>query len=471
MSSSTNFCTNDSPVSPARICMLKAADSDGSDVVDVPADALCQPCAPTEDDTDLLGEFDSAQCPKGLTNVKAPTAEEEARHSLTHLPYRRWCKWCVMARMPNTPHHWLPPFSRSVPLLVMDYCFIRCLTDTENLTVLVAKLYPYSVIFACPCDEKGPDSYVTARFASWVRQCGITQCTYMCDQESALRTMMTATVDQLKVTAEWVGAIPENSAVGESQSNGKAERAIREVEGMVRCFKAELEHRVKVRFPVRHPVMQWLVEYMGVLLSKYHLLKDNTTPYQSLHGQRAQEKIAYFGESVFFFVPKRRRAKLDLCWAEGVYLGTLMGSNECLVGLPNGDVTRASGVSRVRADQRWKPRLLQDLTGTPGRPHSKDDDSILESFNNPHLHLDAEEIALLENEHELSDGLPPQLGNDRQLPSLRITRADLDRYGHHGDASDAPISNWGTTAPLTITATHADAECTMQCGAARTPKS
>ena len=239
----------------------------------------------------------------------------------------------------------------------MDHCFSRNRTDTENLTVLVAKLYPYSVICACPCDEKGPDSYVTARLASWIRQCGVTQCTYTCDQESALRTMMTATVDQLKITTTWVGAIPKNSAVGESQSNGKAERAVREIEGTVRCFKAELEHRAKIRFPVRHPVIQWLVEYMGVLLSKYHLLKDNAAPYEALHGQRAQENITCW-KGCFFFVPKRRRAKLDLCWAEGVYLGTLMGSNECLVGLPNGDVTRARGVGRMRENQRWKPKAL-----------------------------------------------------------------------------------------------------------------
>ena len=71
--------------------MLKAADGIGEDVVDNAGDdpdLVCKPCPPTEKDEYLLGEFDSAQCPKGLANIKAPSAAEEARHSLTHLPYR-----------------------------------------------------------------------------------------------------------------------------------------------------------------------------------------------------------------------------------------------------------------------------------------------------------------------------------------------------------------------------------------------
>ena len=56
----------------------------------------------------------SVPVPKALPEVYEPTAEEVAKHSLTHLPYRRWCKWCVAARMANVPHWSLPPFSREV---------------------------------------------------------------------------------------------------------------------------------------------------------------------------------------------------------------------------------------------------------------------------------------------------------------------------------------------------------------------
>ena len=62
----------------------------------------------------------NAQEPKPLPDVKMPSAAKIARHSLTHLPFRRWCRWCSMARKPNIGHFKLPPFSRSTPMLVMD---------------------------------------------------------------------------------------------------------------------------------------------------------------------------------------------------------------------------------------------------------------------------------------------------------------------------------------------------------------
>ena len=195
---------------------------------------LCKPCT---------------QQPLPLPDVKIPTNGELARHSLTHLPYQRWCKWCVMARMPNIAHRQLPAFSRRTPLLVMDYCFIRAKDDTVLLTVLVAKLYPARAIFAVPCDTKGPDHYATYRLTSFLEHSGVHQLTYMCDQESALGTMMKECLKHMKATGEWVGAVPEHSAVGESQSNGRAERSVQQIEDHIRCFKAELEFNIKAKLP------------------------------------------------------------------------------------------------------------------------------------------------------------------------------------------------------------------------------
>ena len=89
---------------------------------------LCRPCSPVVADGDVEGpvgledeEADLARVPEALRDVPEPSAEEIARHCLTHLPYKRWCRWCVAARMANRPHLRLPPFSRSVPPFVLDY--------------------------------------------------------------------------------------------------------------------------------------------------------------------------------------------------------------------------------------------------------------------------------------------------------------------------------------------------------------
>ena len=112
---------------------------------------------------------------------------------------------------------------------------------------------------------------------------------------------------------EWVGAVPENSAVGESQTNGRAERAVQRVEDQLRTFLGELESRLGYQLKSNAPILSWLVEYVAVVLNKYHI-NDSTglTAYKDLHGADASERRAYIGERVHFLAPARRRSNLDL---------------------------------------------------------------------------------------------------------------------------------------------------------------
>ena len=115
--------------------------------------------------------------------------------------------------MKNSPHLARPPFSRSVPLLVLDYCFLKHAGDDAWLTLLVGKVYPSRALFAVPCEQKGPDAYATRRLAAFLRACGLNHFTFMADQEGALRTMVDEALRLTQGRGEYVGGIPENSAV------------------------------------------------------------------------------------------------------------------------------------------------------------------------------------------------------------------------------------------------------------------
>ena len=95
--------------------------------------------------------------PEGTGTRLSPSAEEVARHRLTRLPYRRWCRFCVMARCRNEPHRKLPAFSRAPPLVCTDYCCVQDSRDQSVLTLMVGRLYPDKAICVIPCDVKGPD--------------------------------------------------------------------------------------------------------------------------------------------------------------------------------------------------------------------------------------------------------------------------------------------------------------------------
>ena len=146
-----------------------------------------------------------------VPDVKEPSPDEAARHNLTHLPFRRWCRWCLMARRAGRPHHALPPFSGSIPLFVMDCCFLKHANNERWLTVLCGRLYPSCTLFTAPCSTKGADPHATARLANFFRACGVSQASVMCDQEGAIRTMLNDDLEVSKARGEWVGAVSENS--------------------------------------------------------------------------------------------------------------------------------------------------------------------------------------------------------------------------------------------------------------------
>ena len=212
------------------------------------------------------GDGDAAvQKPRGRPDPGVPTLEEILRHNLTHLPYRKWCRICVMARRRNDGHYRLPPFSRAKPLLVADYCFVRNSLDDDVLVLMVCRLYPSMAICAIPCDMKGVDRYSTHMLASFLRGSGVPRMVYLCDQEKSIHACIVAAAHIMKIDAHWEGAVPENSAVGQSASNGRAEQAVQAVEDHMRTLKCALEERIAARIPSTHPASLWIAADCCVL--------------------------------------------------------------------------------------------------------------------------------------------------------------------------------------------------------------
>ena len=179
---------------------------------------------------------------KHATDVGSSSAEQVEKHRVTHLPYRSWCPHCLAARRPNSRHLSSTSQSgRTVHIFVADYCFTRK-PEEELLTGLVGKLYPNHAIFASICDAKGPDDSVVDRLAEFFRNTGIPKLVYKQDQEPAIRNAIERALTKVGRHGEpipdeqLIQMIPEFSAVGQSPSNGRAERAVQSVEDMVRTY-------------------------------------------------------------------------------------------------------------------------------------------------------------------------------------------------------------------------------------------
>ena len=168
----------------------------------------------------------------------------------------------------------------------------------------------------------------------FIRQSGLTKFVFKTDQESSIKALMEETIQKdadIKTMMDEairrsgrqgdhipLTAVPENSAVGASASNGRAERTVQTVEDQLRVLKAAFESRIGAQVPCSHPVIRWLVEHVADIINKYAITRNGMSPHDELHGKKAQERRIEFGERVFFSTPKKGRAKMDLRWRLGI---------------------------------------------------------------------------------------------------------------------------------------------------------
>ena len=339
---------------------------------------------------------------------------------------------------------------RAIPLLVGDYGFIKDGVDEENATILVMKLYPYKLIFACRVSGKGSDPLVVARLCRFIMECGLLHFAYRSDREPAIVSLIQdacAMAGRNGVNIQAVEeeapepeverahvAVPEHSHPGESQSNGLAERTMREVTDDIRTLKLSLELRVKGRLANDHPVMSWMVEHAAYLLNRCKLGTDGRTAYGRLHGKESTARICEFGERVLWYVPKKHKAKLDARWRYGTFLGRAANCDQNYVGLADGSIVTARAIVRLVPSLRWSLDKLRAITGVPMDFKTRNYD-VIEETEDPHQHASADEPIDAEGPDAASRRLRITYAHLRQhvfTPGCR--RCELHRQGLHARA-------------------------------------
>ena len=171
---------------------------------------------------------------------------------------------------------------------------------------------PSRSVGAVPCDQKGHDEYTVHRLRTFLKSEGISKLVYKSDQERSLRRLFGDVITAAQQSGNVLSAVPESSAVGESQSNGRAENAVQQFEDQIRTLKAALEARLGCKVPLSHPVILWLVEHTASILNRHFVAEHGKTPYEFTHGKRSVGRTTEFGEKVLYHVPKKLRSKMNL---------------------------------------------------------------------------------------------------------------------------------------------------------------
>ena len=326
---------------------------------------------------------DEGQVPKILACPGQPSKEERRRHNCTHIPYRAWCDHCVRGRGRNrAARNICGSYNAAkgiVPRVHADYAFFsvnaageECEDDEPGsrivLKILVIKETMCGSVWAYAVQHKG------YTMEPWIRN----QIIYdlntigMKDERISIKNdQEPSLVDLVKEVArvrDGAGTALDESRVGDSNSNARAEVAVQETKGMVRTLRSALEKNIGQKIPIDHPILPWLVRHSGLNITRFQVRDDGITSMHKMKGYKGIMPICEFGEVIHFRPHDAlKQGGYNDRWEDGVWLGFDARSGENVVGTPKG-VYRTGAMRRKPPDSQWSKEMLDNIVGTPETP-------------------------------------------------------------------------------------------------------
>ena len=326
---------------------------------------------------------DSA-CEAGVMRARSvpvgPTRQEREDHEAAgHVPYRSWCRACVAGRGRSDAHSTAKTSHSAVTTIGIDYGYLedrRTVGEQEAgpSPILVTRSSSTQVTTAdvLPCKGTGHPWCVQALVRAIVAA-GSPKVIIRSDNEPAIADLKRQAAAECRVR-HGMTVILEDTTEYDSQSNGLAEVAVREVKGVARSMKFALGELYHKDIGSKHPILPWLVAYAAGQITRGQIGPDGQTPHQRLKGRAFRKLLPVFGECVMYLPIGKRTSRLQERWSDGLFLGVVDRSSDFYVGTALG-VVRARSLRRRPVEERASPELLDKLVGVPWQPVPGDPDS------------------------------------------------------------------------------------------------
>ena len=360
---------------------------------------------------------------RALPKPMTPTRIQREEHELTHIPMMPWCRHCVMSRSMSDQHRRKKKHvnDRDVPIISGDFCFMGQTEQDKASPMFVLRDHSTRMTFAHMVEGK---STVNQEYSDYLRKAvlqdigtmGHSKIVFKTDGEPACKALQDAVKSCRDATT-----VIENSPPEESQSNGVVEKAIDEVEGMVRTLKSALEERLGGRLEPGHPVITWLVEWAATLINRYRVGKDGQTPDQRHKGrERCHRPIAEFGESVWYMpmtTATNHLNKMETRMFDGIWLGMESRDGSVRIGTASG-VVKARTIRRKPLDNRWVRHEVDGIRGTTWSP-------------TPGIQTEGMQAAVASPSDEQLPMAAPEENTELGMKArrTRLTPADFKRHG------------------------------------------
>ena len=317
-----------------------------------------------------------------------PTASQREDHSAGgHLPYRTWCDECVGARATGEQHRKRNE-RRTVSVLAFDYLHLdksgvvlprESLGDggDVDLTILVAKDLLGKAVFAHVVPQKGvdKDNFSVDMLVEDVKWLGYQKIGLRSDNEPAILKLLRHALTEMRVAIHDLEQIfEEHPNTYDSSGNGEIESAVKQVTGVLRTNKLDLERRIEMVIPQSHPVISWLVGYAAWMITVRVVGHDGHTAYERIRHKRFAKRLVPFGETVQVYLPAKgperlERGALDARTKIGVVLGYGTQSHSYVV-FSEGEVDFYRSIYRRSLSNRWSAEKLQEVNVTRKDQHA-----------------------------------------------------------------------------------------------------
>ena len=255
-------------------------------------------------------------------------------------------------------------------MISIDYMYMSDKQDVleeKGMPTLVCKDDCSGMMVAKVVPSKGIQVYAISSLVKFIKCLGYKKVICKSDNEPAILALKEAARKELDVQV-----VMEESAVGDHQGNGKAESAIRQVQGQFRAMKDALETRYGRRIEGDHRRIPWLMMHAVPVINRSPKGPDGLTAYRRWKGRKFNRNVAEFGQKVLYLQANSAgKNKLDVRWQEGVWLGIRDESGESVVGTATG-VVKAKDFRRKRDhDLRWNVELFDEFKGQVYQPNAK----------------------------------------------------------------------------------------------------
>ena len=129
--------------------------------------------------------------------------------------------------------------------------------------------------------------------------------------------------------------------------------------GVIRTIKCHVESCTQEDLREDSPILPWLVEHAGSILSRCHEGRDGRTPFERLHGKTLAQEFVPFGEKVLVRpISSEPLNRMHPRYKFGVWLGVRNNGAECFVENAEG-VFRVREVRRIEQQYSWDKEAIK----------------------------------------------------------------------------------------------------------------